>query len=658
MQFKKTNDTNAKNESRVMHREINDNEINLREWFLAFWAHKAIITIFLFAGIYFSGYYSINLPKKFTSTAVFKVDSDNSSSLDFGLNSPEITNLLGINTLPSTAISKDEVEGRIFIQDIDKVLNFKSDKYFNTYNPNTIDPLWKTIIKKILSYKKDRINIDEAIWQNIIYVYSKSVEIDTTISGATKIEVIHENPFRAAEIANHIMERLITKSIETRNKKSADQLDYMARTLAKSFTELEAAQSKLKIFALENSALPLEAFAASSLELEELRVQLRRTTKLLNACVALKEQLEANQTGKFDYISLREKFPVIDQIEFRRILGLSETINSWSWPNVYSVSTVINNLSERLNRLQSEINLSQVDAAKYGEEQEKYLNLEREAAIAEASYTVLIEQVKAQNMVSGYRPDQSKIYDYAVPSINASSPNRNIIMAWGAFIGLFIGILISFIIITKRGVFYSISSIIEASQPRLSASAKNLKSLKYKKMPSVRDILFSNVKNTLCNFALELEKSDAHKIIISSLKSKIDSKSFAKYLATYMETKNSKIAIINFSQKKLNNEKQSILDDTFIESENIGQISLLDYYSPPNVSDYSSKKNLQNNINLISKKYNFIFICVDDNEIISLLRILEKNKLFHIMLTRTKKTKTDLLSDVRSLRDIQGLLYD
>ena len=46
---------------------------------------------------------------------------------------------------------------------------------------------------------------------------------------------------------------------------------------------------------------------------------------------------------------------------------------------------------------------------------EELAKLTREAKIAEATYTVLIEQVKAQSLVAGFKPDTFKIYELPTP---------------------------------------------------------------------------------------------------------------------------------------------------------------------------------------------------------------------------------------------------
>ena len=197
--------------------------------------------------------------------------------------------------------------------------------------------------------------------------------------------------------------------------------------MAKALSDLEASQSSLKQFALENSALPLESFAARSLQLDGLREQLSRTTELYDAVVALSSILQNKTTDQKNYLALRQQFPIVDQVEFRRILGQNEIISSWSWPEASSVDAVFDTLTERKNRLQSQINASQIDAERSGLALETYAKLEREAKIAEAAYTVMIEQVKAQSMASGYRPNRTEVYEYASPSISPSAPKRSLI---------------------------------------------------------------------------------------------------------------------------------------------------------------------------------------------------------------------------------------
>ena len=166
---------------------------------------------------------------------------------------------------------KDQVTGRIFIERLDAKLNFLADPYFNTYNPKSLDPLWKSLIKRAIGWQKSSIDTQEAIWQGIVAKYANSIVLDKTPNGAVKISATHVNPQRAAEISNTIMGEIISTLENKKNTEQDAKLSYLSNTLAKALSDLEASQSSLKQFALENSALPLESFAARSLQLDGLR---------------------------------------------------------------------------------------------------------------------------------------------------------------------------------------------------------------------------------------------------------------------------------------------------------------------------------------------------------------------------------------------------
>ena len=312
--------------------ESND-EIDLRELFITLWAYKLFIACACALGIVFGGYYALNAEKEFTSTAIFKIDQSQSDGISLGGELGALASFAGFGGGIATSIlPTDQVTGRIFIEKLDAKLNFQADPYFNTYNPNSLDPLWKSLIKRAIGWQKSSIDPQEAIWQGIVAKYVKSIVLDETPDGAVKIMVTHVNPQRAAEISNTIMEEIISTLENKRNTEQDAQLSYLSNTLATALSDLEASQSSLKQFALENSALPLESFAARSLQLDGLREQLSRTTELYDAVVALSSMLQNKTTDQKSYLALRQQFPIVDQVEFRRVLGQNEIISSWSWP--------------------------------------------------------------------------------------------------------------------------------------------------------------------------------------------------------------------------------------------------------------------------------------------------------------------------------------
>lgn len=638
-----------------------DDEIDIRELFIIMWAYKLFIASTCVIGIVLSGYYALNTVKKFTSEAIFKLGDNSSAGNMLGGQLGALASLSGLGG-GSVGVSspKDQVTGRIFIENLEPKLNFQADRYFNTYNPNAVDPTWKSLIKKAIGWQKSSTDTQEAIWQGIVENYSKNIAVDKTKDGSLKIVVTHVKAQRAADIANVIMNEIILGSKNKKNTEQDEQLSYLSNTLAKALSDLELTQSNLKEFALKNTALPLESFAAGSLQLDSLRDQLSRTSELHEAVAALSVTLQNKTTNRNDYIALRQKFPIIDQVEFRRVLGQNEIISSWSWPDANSVDAVFDTLSERKNRLQAQINTSQIDAERSGLALETFAKLEREANIAEATYTVLIEQVKSRSMAAGFRPDRTEVFEYATASINPSEPNRKMILVLGAFLGIFVGAGLSLISALRRGVYYSKNSLKKGVQARFEESIKSLLPLRNKSLDIVNTLLAKKPRTILRSMAVEIHKSSATQIVVTSSRAKLKGNDVAQALASYMQSDIMKVAVINFSSttKKLDNDDDRLILGSFVVTESVDHVSVLRPDGDLAVMELLSQKDFWKKIQLLNSTFDLVFLSADGEDAIGLLSALEGQKIFHITLARTKKTKSSTLVHMRSLLPIQGLLHD
>ena len=638
-----------------------DDEIDLRELFITLWAYKLFIAGTCALGVVFGGYYALNADKEFTSAAIFKLDQEKSGGISLGGELGALASIAGFGGgLAATILPTDQVTGRIFIEKLDAKLNFQADPYFNTYNSNSVDPIWKSLIKRAIGWQKSSTDAQEATWQGIVAKYSKNVVLDETPDGSVKIVVTHVNPQRAAEIANVIMDVIISTAKNKKNTEQDQQLSYLSNTLAKALSDLEVSQSSLKQFALENSALPLESFAAGSLQLDGLREQLSRTSELHEAVAALSLMLQNRTTDQKNYLALRQQFPIVDQVEFRRVLGQNEIISSWSWPEASSVDAVFDTLTERKSRLQSQINASQIDAERSGLALETYAKLEREAKIAEATYTVLIEQVKAQSMVAGYRPDKTEVYEYASPSISPSAPKRSLILALGAVLGLFVGAALSLVLALRRGVYYSKNSLITGAQARLTASVRALLPLRNKSLNDLNTMLVKKPRSVLRDVAVEIHKSAATQVVVTSSRAKLTGNDVARALASYMQSDTMKVAVIDFSSraKKLDIDRERLSVGSFVVAESAGHVSILRPDGDLAAMELLSQRGFWKNTQSLNSTFDLVFLCADNGDAISLLSALEGQKTFHITLARTKNTKSATLAQMRSLLPIQGLLYD
>ncbi len=643
----------------LLNSESND-EIDLRELFMTLWAYKLFIAGTSALGIMFSGHYALNADKEFSSTATFKLDQEKSGNNSLGGELSVLANLVGLENAIASSIPTDQIFGRIFIQKLDTRLNFYADPYFNTFNPNSVDPIWKSQIKRAIGWQKPSTDAQEAIWQGIVKTYSKKIVLEETEAGSLKIVAKHANPQRAAEIANVIMDIIISDS---RNRKIQEQdqlLSYLSNTLAKALTDLEVSQSNLKEFAIENSALPLQSFAAGSLELNELRKQLSQTSELHKAVAALSLMLRNKTTDQNNYLTLRQQFPIVDQVEFRRVLGQNEIINIWSWPEASTVDAIFVTLSERISRLQSLINAAQIDAERSGLSLGTYAKLEREAKIAEATYTVLIEQVKARTMAAGYQPDKSEVYEYASVSINPSAPKRSLIVVLGAILGIFIGAALSLFIALRRGVYYSKKSLRTGAQARLTASVKTILPLRNKSLKDLNTMLVKKPRTVLRDLTVEIHKSDTSQVVVTSSRAKLTGNDIARALASYMQSESMKVAVIDFSSKakKLDIDGERLSIGSFVITESADHISVLRPDGDFATMELLRHRDFWKKTQSLNSTFDLVFLCADNGDAISLLSALEGQKTFHITLARTKKTKSATLMQMRSLLPIKGLFYD
>ena len=119
------------------------------------------------------------------------------------------------------------------------------------------------------------------------------------------------------------MYRVLQDDRDSKELKANFQLNFLTNAVADSLTELELAQSDLQTFAIKNTAVPEENFKLVSVELQVLRDLLDRNNELLNAATALELVLNKKIPINSDYLQLVKNFPVVDQVDFRRALGLS-----------------------------------------------------------------------------------------------------------------------------------------------------------------------------------------------------------------------------------------------------------------------------------------------------------------------------------------------
>ncbi|MEN8659236.1 MAG: GNVR domain-containing protein, partial [Marivita sp.] len=437
-----------------------DDEIDLKELFLSLWSHKILIAFITGAFVFGAGFYALTADKVYSTRSTFTLAGDGNSGGLLGSLGGELGGLAALAGISAGGDSSAEalierVTSREFILEVAGELDLQGDAFFNGYDPKAQEPAWKATLKQLLGMNNAAPDPNKIADWNVIEAYKEFITIETTSGGAISVAVKHEIPERAAEIANHIVGKIITLTTDENIENVDEKLRYLSQTLADASEELEDAQDAMKTYSLENSAQAIESFAVGSVMMDDMRAQRDRTVEQLQAIMALKTAISAGQTTMQEYMHLREAYPLLDQASFRRILGLSEVISAWTWPTAQSVSQVEDSIRDRIAALEGEITKLEADALRYAASAEEFARLTRDLKVAEATYTVLIEQVKSQSLVAGFTPDNSKIIEIADVPLVPSEPKRTLIVALGLVLGLFFGSAVALVLSMRKGVYYS-----------------------------------------------------------------------------------------------------------------------------------------------------------------------------------------------------------
>ena len=638
---------------------LKDDEIDLRELLAALWSHKLLITFFTVLSIFFAGYYAITAEKKFTAKSIFQIEQNNSSR-GFNLSGElgalaSLAGFSGVQATSSADILLERATGREFIIDMQRKFSIDQDVYFNTYDPDYKDPLWKATIKKIIGWSKTELEKKAIIENNVLKNYRVNVVFELTGSGAIEISVTHIDPQKASYYANSFMEE-IRKMVENEsNASQALRLNYLSETLADALQDMEKAQENLKNFALENSAMAQENFISDSLKLDNIRMEQRKVKEIADLLSIIESFIKSGNLDDNSYEALRSSHPLVDDIEFRRILGMSETISAWNWPDIDTIDAVSATLNDRIKRLDVDISNIEENAQIYATSAEDLAKYTRDAKIAEATYTVLIEQVKSQTLAAGFQPDTFKVFEYATPPLSPSFPKRNLVLALGAVLGLFIGCALSLINSIRRGVYYTRSALLFDANSDLALRSKSIRRLSRKSIPEIMEWL-SKRQTTVLDEA-DLKLAGKKFIYIMNSGGQLTASNTARLLA------------IQSAQSGRN----VVLCDTTVQSEKeIKEESITEGYDFPihNVKDgfnliigadgssFFTSTTCNTTIKDLSKRFDQVFICTSKrNSQLGLMALLEFAPSL-VMISGLRKTKKSDIKNIKARLPIDLLFHD
>ena len=638
-----------------------NDEIDLAELFHALWAHKISIGFCTAFAIFCAGYYALTTDKEYTAKAVFEIQQgDNGRGFNLPGDLGALASLAGVRGggASETDALLERVKSKEYILETNDALNFDADPYFNDYAPNQTDPLWKATIKNLIGWQSDERTADAIIENKIVETFKEVVSVSTTDAGAISLSVTHENPERAAFYANELMEFTRDLVLDEQEESTNLRLNYLSETLADALQEMERTQERLKLYALENSTVADQNFVAGSLQLDRLRSEQQDALEFTTTLTRLKEIVKLGVPDQNTYLILRDTNPMIDDVRFRRIMGMSETISAWSWPELETIQAVSATLADRVQRLNIEIAEIEVDARQYASSAEEFAQLTREAKIAEATYTVLIEQVKSQSLAAGFKPDAFKVYEYATPPLTPSAPKLSLILALGAVLGVFVGSALALMNSMRRGVYYSRGSIITDVCAKLVLPVSALRRLSKLPLTVIADRL--NTRNILTLDELLMLTANQQLIFVANLNTRTDPAGIARAIAVRASTTGRKVALCDFSgssaEQKSGDEEMNVLDMPFMATNaNVHLMTSIPALSGPN---FYLSSTLTKRMNALFENYDQVILCGGDADPSAALMGIKEYDPCVVLLARSKHTKKSDVQKIRTIQPIEVLLYE
>lgn len=634
-----------------------EDEIDLKELIAVLWFHKVFIFVITSIVIILGNFHVLTTSNKYTATAIFQIKQANDNGLNLTGELSALATIAGISNSQNSPseILLERIKAGEFILNVSKKFQLANDPFFNTYNPNYEDPLWKATLKKILGWKSADTKIESIIENNIISNYREFVTSESTLGGAFSISVTHENPIAASKYANAFMEEIRYLVEFESNELQELRLDYLSQILADSLQDMEIAQKNLKEYALQNSAVAQENFLTVSLQLDQLRMEQRKVEEIADVLLVINKLVNSKNFDETSYAQLQATYPLVDDVDFRRILGMSETISAWIWPDIETIASVSATLKDRVKRLDVEIKNIEDNAKIYAASAKGLAKFTRDAKVAEATYKVLIEQVKSQSLAAGFEQDTFKVFEYATPPLAPSSPRRKFILALSAALGILLGVGLAFVNSIRQGIYYTKEAILSDSQANLFLKTKSFRKLSRSPFRKIGSLISKH--RFLEVDEVQIKLASKKLIYVVNFGSRAAEARIAQTLAKHSAISGRKVLLcdktVQIDTETADKPKEEISGLSIVQLEN--NLALL---TADTGAQFFTSSDFHTSMAKLVKAYDQVFLFSNKNEAkLGLLALKDFNPSL-VLLSRLRNTRKVDIKKIAETHPIDILLYD
>ena len=216
-----------------------EDEIDLREIFAVLWSHKILIGLIVALSIFLSGYKVLTTQKLFTASVIFRFEQGSSSGFDIPSEFGLLASFAGVSGASKNASGSllERIMTREFILHVNEKASLVDDPFFNSYNPNSVDPFWKAKLKELIGWQTTKADKSSIIEKKIISNYKANVKAADTEGGSISIAVTHTSPEYEYYTNNNL--GLISKVISGLRAPTDEEKEAMAKCLNAAFNTNE-----------------------------------------------------------------------------------------------------------------------------------------------------------------------------------------------------------------------------------------------------------------------------------------------------------------------------------------------------------------------------------------------------------------------------------
>jgi hypothetical protein len=287
---------------------------------------------------------------------------------------------------------------------------------------------------------------------------------------------------------------------------------------------------------------------------------------------------------------------------------------------------------------------------------EEFARLTREATIAEATYTVMIEQVKAQSLAAGYKPETFKVFEYATPPLAPSAPKRSLILALGLVLGIFIGCALALILGMRKSVYFTRSALASAVSAAHTQRIGTLRRLSRLPLSVLKDRIGQRTHLQLDDLLLDLGE---HKLIlVASAHSKLQSGGLGRLIATTAAKAHKRVLLCDTSWGSFESESDPSAPSEFRAVPAIDGVDLLTAPKDIQGANVYTLKSFKDFITNAAERYDHVIVTGHDEYGTLAAKALKSLKPAVVYAARIGKTKKRDIAELTGNTPVEVLLHD